>query len=120
MQAPSVARLDMHPSRIPLVVPAGVPLRAPQHPGRFLDRCFLKPLALTQTEAAQRLGISRRRVNELVQGHRGISADTAIRCAMTFGVPAERWLAMQSEWDVFQAWKALRRARRASAPTRSR
>lgn len=93
----------------PLQTPPGVPQRRPVHPGRFLARQVLQPLALTQTEAARRLGISRRRVNELVQGQRAMSADTALRCALAFGLPADRWLAMQADWDAFVAWKSLRR-----------
>jgi antitoxin HigA-1 len=97
----------------PLPTPAGVPQRAPLHPGRFLERHYLQPLALTQTEAARRLGVSRRRVNELVQGRRSMTPDTAIRCAQLFGLPAADWLAMQSEWDSYAAWKTLRQAQRA-------
>ena len=55
--------------------------------------------------------MSRRRVHEIVQGHRGVSADTAIRCALAFGLPAHDWLAMQARWDTFHAWKALRARR---------
>ena len=95
-------------------VPAGVRQREPLHPGRFLDRHYLKPLAITQTEAARRLGVSRRRVNELVQAKRAMSPDTAIRCALAFGLPAAEWLAMQADWDGFQAWQTLRRAQRAA------
>jgi addiction module HigA family antidote len=80
------------------------------HPGRFLDRHFLKPLALTQTALARELGVSRRRVNELVQGKRAMSPDTALRCARRFGLPAADWLAMQAEWDAFHAWQAQRSA----------
>ena len=69
---------------------------------------------MTQTEAARRLGVSRRRINELVQAKRAMSPDTAIRCALAFGLPAGEWLALQAEWDGFQAWKALRRAQRAA------
>ena len=92
----------------------GVRWRSPMHPGRFLDRHYLKPLAITQTEAARRLGVSRRRVNELVQAKRAMSPDTAIRCALAFGLPAAEWLAMQADWDGFQAWQTLRRAQRAA------
>ena len=88
--------------------PAGVPLRCPPHPGRFLARHFLRPLSLSQTEAARLLGVSRRRLNEIIQGHRGITPDTAIRCAMVFGIDALFWLALQSRWDSFHAWKHLR------------
>lgn len=92
--------------------PLGVPRRSPVHPGRFLARQFLEPLALTQGEAAARLGVSRRRVNELLSGRRGMSPDTAIRCALAFGLPATYWLALQAAWDSFHAWKALRVALR--------
>jgi addiction module HigA family antidote len=88
--------------------PAGVPTRHPTHPGRFLDRHYLQPMALSQTRTAQLLGVSRRRVNELTQGHRAMSADTALRCAVAFGVRADFWLALQANWDSFHAWRALR------------
>jgi antitoxin HigA-1 len=88
----------------------GVRQRLPLHPGRFLERHYLRPLALTQTEVARRLGVSRRRINELVLGKRAMSPDTAIRCAQAFGLPAATWLGMQSDWDAFHAWKSLRRA----------
>ncbi len=95
----------------PLEMPAGVPRRLPLHPGRFLARHYLAPLGLTQGEAARRLGVSRRRVNELVQGHRAMTPDTAIRCAQAFGLPAADWLQMQAAWDSHAAWKALRAQR---------
>lgn len=99
----------MATSLAPISAPAGVPRRSPPHPGRFLQRHYLAPLAMTQTEAARHLGISRRRLNELIQGHRGMSPDTAIRCAIAFGVPVAQWLALQSDWDSYQAWKTVRR-----------
>jgi len=95
-------------TRDTVTVPAGVPIRHPTHPGRFLDRHYLRPMALSQTRAAQLLGVSRRRVNELTQGQRAMSADTAIRCAVAFGVRADFWLALQANWDSFHAWRALR------------
>jgi antitoxin HigA-1 len=94
----------------PLPHPIGVPLRSPMHPGQFLARNFLQPLAISQTRAARLLGISRRRVNELVMGHRGMSTDTAIRCALAFGLPTSHWLALQAQWDSWHAWRALRRS----------
>jgi len=103
----------------PLPIPAGVRRRVPVHPGRFLDRHYLEPLGLTQTEVARRLGVSRRRINELVQGKRAMSPDTAIRCAQAFGLPATAWLAMQADWDAWQTWHALRTRREAPAPSPS-
>ena len=115
----------MSPAPIPIAAPAGVPQREPTHPGRFLERHYLEPLALTQTEAARQLGISRRRLNELIMGRRSMSPDTALRCAMAFGLPANHWLALQAEWDSYHAWRHLRgrlrveaTASRARAPGR--
>lgn len=82
--------------------------RAPLHPGHFLDSRFLKPLAITQQALAQALGISRRRVNELIRGHRGISADTAVRLARHFGNEASFWMQLQTDWDLHEATKRLR------------
>lgn len=90
--------------------PAGIRARAPVHPGHFLQRHFLAPLALNQTAAARRLGVSRRRLHELVHGKRAMSPDTAIRCAQAFGLSATDWLAMQSAWDAWSTWQQLRHA----------
>lgn len=81
--------------------------RAPVHPGYFLESRFLKPLAITQQALAQALGISRRRVNELIRGHRGITADTAVRLAMYFGNDASFWMQLQTDWDLHEAAKRL-------------
>lgn len=99
----------------PPTVPAGVRRRVPVHPGRFLERHYLKPLAMTQTDAAKKLGVSRRRLHELVHGKRAMSPDTAIRCAQAFGLPAAAWLAMQADWDTWQTWQSLRSQRPADA-----
>ena len=63
--------------------------RRPQHPGQFLETRFLKPLALSQEALARELGISRRRINEIVNGRRGLTADTALRLARYFGTGPE-------------------------------
>ena len=87
--------------------PAGVPLRTPCHPGVFLARTCLVPLHMSQSEAARQLGLSRRRLHELVHGKRMMTPDTAIRCATLFGIDASFWLMLQSAWDSFHAWKRL-------------
>ncbi|MBX9612550.1 MAG: HigA family addiction module antidote protein [Burkholderiales bacterium] len=87
--------------------PKGVPSRAPVHPGRLLARTCLAPLGLSQSEAARVLGLSRRRLHELVHGQRAMSPDTAIRCARQFGIDAEFWLTHQAAWNSFHAWKRL-------------
>ena len=102
----------MHAARHPLApkpgLPPGVSPRAPWHPGRFLNRNYLAPLGLSQSEAARRLGVSRRRLHELVQAQRDMTPDTAIRCALVFHSDAHFWLALQASWDGFHAWKQLR------------
>lgn len=95
--------------------PRGVPLRRPIHPGRLLDHLVLAPLAINQSAAARLLGISRRRVNELVQGQRAMSPDTAIRCALAFGIDAGFWLEQQARFDSWQHWQTLRRSIGAAA-----
>ena len=66
---------------------------------------FLKPLGLTQTELAERIRVSYPRVNEIVNGKRGITPDTALRLAKLFGTTPEFWLNGQRNWDL---WHAMR------------
>jgi addiction module HigA family antidote len=87
--------------------------RNPVHPGYFLETRYLKPLGITQQSLAQALGISRRRVNELIRGHRGISADTAVRLGMYFGNDPAFWMELQSAWDLHEA---VRRIREGASP----
>ena len=95
------------PSRTPRT-PRLASRRAPVHPGYFLDTRFLKPLGITQQALATSLGISRRRVNELIRGHRGISADTAVRLSRYFGNEATFWMQLQCDWDLYEAAKRLK------------
>ena len=82
--------------------------RAPVHPGYFLETRFLKPLHITQQALAKALGISRRRVNELIRGRRGITADTAVRLSLFFSNEATFWMQLQTDWDLHQAAKRLK------------
>ena len=87
-------------------LPARRPVRAgrrPLHPGLFLETRFLKPLGLSQDALAKELGISRRRINEIVNGRRGLTADTALRLARYFGTGPELWLHLQAAWDLHRA-----------------
>lgn len=88
---------------------AGGSPRTPPHPGQFLDSRFLQPLGITQDGLARGLGVSRRRVNELVRGRRAISADTAIRLGLYFRTGPEFWMNLQQAWDMSLAWRAWRR-----------
>jgi len=77
--------------------------RKPEHPGIFLERCYLKPLNISQSELARLLGISRRRVHEIIKGQRAISADTAIRLARHFQTTPMFWLEKQQLWELYDA-----------------
>ena len=74
--------------------------REPVHPGYFLHTRYLKPLKLTQSGLANALGISRRRINELVRGKRGVTPDTAVRLAAYFRTEPEFWMQLQLAWDI--------------------
>ncbi len=95
------------PVLAPRVGTRPVARRTPVHPGHFLETRFLKPLHITQQGLAKALGISRRRVNELIRGHRGITADTAVRLAIYFGNDAAFWMQLQTDWDLHEAAKRL-------------
>ncbi|MFN0094608.1 MAG: HigA family addiction module antitoxin [Dehalococcoidia bacterium] len=72
----------------------------PLHPGEMLLEEFLKPLGMSQYRLAQELKISPRRVHEIVLGRRGITGDTALRLARFFGVSAEFWMGLQTQYDL--------------------
>ena len=95
------------------------PGRTPMHPGRFLETRFLGPLGVSQEALARTLAISRRRVNELVRGKRGLTPDTALRLALRFGLAAEFWLGLQTAWDLHQARLELGRTGDGEAPKSS-
>jgi addiction module HigA family antidote len=75
----------------------------PVHPGYLLETRYLQPLGLTQLALAEALGISRRRVNELVRGRRGVTPDTALRLAAYFRTEPEFWMQLQVAWDMHRA-----------------
>ncbi|MDI3323290.1 HigA family addiction module antitoxin [Pontibacterium granulatum] len=77
--------------------------RKPEHPGAFLERCYMKPLGISQSELARSLAISRRRVNEIVNGQRAITADTALRLAERFNTTPMFWLEKQQIWELYEA-----------------
>jgi addiction module HigA family antidote len=72
----------------------------PIHPGEVLLEDFLVPLGLTQYRLAKGIGVPPRRVNEIVLGKRGISADTALRLARFFATSAEFWINLQTRFDL--------------------
>lgn len=84
-----------------------VTTRTPIAPGRFLYSRFLRPSGMSQTDAAARLGLSRRRLNEIIMGKRGITPDTALRLAQLFALPPRFWLDLQCDWDLALARRKL-------------
>ena len=72
-------------------------------PGEILLEEFLKPMKLGQVEAARRLEISLNRMNEIVLGKRGITADTALRLAGLLKTSPQFWMRLQADWDLHQA-----------------
>ena len=85
-------------------VPKG---RAAIHPGDVLLEEYIKPLELTQATLAKELGISTNRLNELVRGKRGITADTALRLARRFRTSPELWMNLQSAYELTEARMAM-------------
>jgi addiction module HigA family antidote len=77
----------------------------PTHPGEMLFEEFLKPLGLSQSSFAVRLGVSFPRLNEIIRGKRGVTPDTALRLARVTGMSADFWLGLQQDWDL---WHAMR------------
>jgi len=77
--------------------------RPPIHPGEILREEFLEPLGLTQRDLADRIDVSYQRVNELVNGKRGVTADTALRLARAFGTSPDVWINLQVRVDLWEA-----------------
>lgn len=86
----------MHIEKLPLV-----------HPGEVLLEDFLKPMGISQYRLAKDIGVLPRRINEIVQGQRAITADTALRLARYFGTSVEVWMGLQADYDVEKVREAL-------------
>jgi addiction module HigA family antidote len=80
--------------------------RAPTHPGEMLLEEFLVPSGITQRELADGIHVPFQRVNEIVNGRRGITPATALRFARFFGMSAEFWMNLQQKWDLNEALSA--------------
>ena len=77
--------------------------RPPTHPGEMLLEEFVRPLGITQAELARRLGVSYPRLNEIIKGRRSVTPDTALRLAQVLDMPADFWLGLQQDWDLWHA-----------------
>jgi len=79
--------------------------RTPTHPGKMLLEEFLKPMNLTQVQLADAIHVPYQRVNDIVNGRRGVTPSTALRLAKYFGVSADFWMNFQLRWDLYFAQK---------------
>jgi addiction module HigA family antidote len=77
----------------------------PFHPGEILLEEFLRPAGITQSEFAYKLGWTRARLNELIKGKRGITADSALDLARALGTSAKLWMNLQATYDLDEAVK---------------
>jgi len=76
-------------------------------PGEILLEEFLKPLGVTQYRLAKEIGVPQRRIGEIVAGKRAVTADTAARLGVYFGMEAEFWLNLQAHYDLVHAREAI-------------
>jgi antitoxin HigA-1 len=80
--------------------------RAPTHPGEMLLEEFLAPMAISQRELAEAIHVPYQRINEIVNGRRGVTPSTALRLARYFGNSAGFWLNLQLRWELYFAQQA--------------
>jgi addiction module HigA family antidote len=80
----------------------------PIHPGEILMEDFIEGFGITQNKLAVAIGVPPRRINEIVHGKRGITADTAIRLSRYFGTSEEFWMNLQSNYELRLERRALR------------
>ncbi len=88
-----------------------IEMHNPPHPGEVLRGLYLEPLMLTITEAAQRIGVSRKNLSALLHGHIGVSPTMAIRLGLATGTTPESWLNKQVVYDLWHAKRQERNLR---------
>jgi addiction module HigA family antidote len=87
-----------------------LPNRVTTHPGEYLFEEFLEPLKLSQADVARALNVPLNRVNELVNGKRGVTAETAILLSQYFGTSAQLWMNLQAMHDLTKEMQSRKRA----------
>ena len=83
-------------------------LLPPIHPGEILFEEFIEPLGISQYRLARDIGVPPRRINEIVQGKRSITADTALRLSRYFGLSERFWMNLQTRYDLEKEKDRLR------------
>lgn len=81
--------------------------QAPLHPGKILQQEFLEPMGLSQNKLAMALRVPARRINEIVLGKRGVTADTALRLARYFDMSPQFWLGLQMDYELDKVQDAV-------------
>ena len=94
-------------------------LLEPVHPGEILKHDFMDPFGLSATALAKEIGVTPARVNEIVRGRRGITAETALRLARYFGTDAWSWMNLQDRYELALAERREAEAVRAIRPRKS-
>jgi addiction module HigA family antidote len=92
--------------------------REPTHPGEMLLEEFLKPMDISQRDLANGIRVPYQRVNELVNGRRGITPATALRLAKFFGNSPEFWMNLQLRWDLYHAQRSEAKTLKSIRPVR--
>ena len=85
-----------------------MPMKNPPHPGLSVRQDCLEPLGVSVTDAAKKLGVSRKQLSDVLNGHSGISPEMAIRLHKAFGGGADTWLRLQAAYDLAQAMKRIK------------
>jgi addiction module HigA family antidote len=112
MQTKLRSRTTTNPAKMNRAVTRRLPAkRPPTHPGEMLQEEFLRPLGITQSAFAARLGISPASLNEIIRRRRSVTPDTALRLARVVGLSADFWLGLQQDWDLWHAARSKRAAR---------
>jgi addiction module HigA family antidote len=83
----------------------------PPHPGEVIRELCLEPLGLSVTAAASGLGVSRKTLSAILNGRAGISPEMALRLSIAFDTTPESWLSQQTQYDLWQARKEVKRLR---------
>jgi addiction module HigA family antidote len=83
----------------------------PPHPGKVIYDLCIEPLGLSITDAAKGLGVSRKALSELINGHSGVSSEMAIRLSMAFGGNPDSWLMQQMQYDLWISQQKLKHLR---------
>lgn len=94
--------------------------RAPTHPGEMLLEEFLKPMEVTQRDLSTAIGVPFQRVNEIVNGRRGVTPGTALRLAKFLGMSPAFWMNLQLRWDLYHAEQSEKQTLRRIRPYKAR